>query len=128
MLVGGLAVVALAAGLAGRWGPLVQVAVSLAIASYGAALFERDELDPRVPLVAAALLAAAELAYTSVEPPTRRTWPFGVVVVAGGAAVAVLMLAVAGVGSGQLRDHVLGVVAAAAAIAVLARLAATARG
>jgi hypothetical protein len=127
-VVGGAAVLALAAGLVGRWGPLVQVAVSLAIAAYGAALFERDEFDPLAPLVAAALVAAAELAYTSIEPPARRVWPFELVVVAGGAGVAALMLAVAGVGGGGVRDHVLGVVAAAAAIAVLARLAATARG
>jgi hypothetical protein len=121
-----LALLALAVGLAGSWGPLVQLGLALAVASYAAARVERDEFDPRAPLVAAALLAAAELAYTSIEPPARRVWPFSLVVVVVAAGVAALLLAAAGVGGGRVRDLVLGVVAAAAALALVARLAATA--
>jgi hypothetical protein len=121
-----LALLVLAAGLAASWGPLVQLGLALAVASYAAALVERDEFDPRAPLVAASLLVAAELAYTSIEPPARRVWPFSLVVVVGAAGVASLLLAAAGVGGGRVRDLVLGVAAAAGALALVARLAATA--
>jgi hypothetical protein len=104
----------------------VQLGLALAVAAYAAALVERDEFDPRAPLVAAALLLAAELAYTSIEPPARRVWPFSLLAVVGAAGVAALLLAAAGVGSGRVRDLVLGVVAAAGALALVARLAATA--
>jgi hypothetical protein len=122
----GLALVALAAGLAGRWAPLVQLGLALTVAAYAAALVERDAFDARAPLVAAALLATGELAYTSVEPPARRAWPFSLLLVVGAAGVASLLLAAAGIGGGRVRDLVLGVAAAAAALALVARLAATA--
>ena len=125
MLVG-LALVALAAGLAGRWGPLVQVGLALGVAAYATALVERDAFDERAPLVAAALLATGELAYTSIEPPARRAWPFSLLLVVGAAGVASLLLAAAGIGGGRVRDLVVGVAAAAAALALVARLAATA--
>jgi hypothetical protein len=104
----------------------VQLGLALAVAAYAAALVERNEFDPRAPLVAAALLLAAELAYTSIEPPARRVWPFSLLAVVGAAGVAALLLAAAGVGSGRVRDLVLGVVAAAGALALVARLATTA--
>jgi hypothetical protein len=67
---GVLAGFVLAVGLAGRWGPLVQLALTLAVAQYAVFLLARDEIDAFSPLVAAALLATGELAYTSIEPPT----------------------------------------------------------
>lgn len=96
--------------------------------AYAAFLFEREAFDTRAPLVAAALLAAGELAYTSIEPPARRVWPFSVATVAAAAGIAALLLGAAGAGGGGggLRDLVLGILAAAAALAVVARLAATA--
>ena len=81
-------------------------------------------MDEGAPLVAAALLAVGELAYTSVEPPARRVWPFSVGMVAVAAGVGALLLGVAGLGGGEARDLAIGVVAAAGALAIVARLAA----
>ncbi len=120
------AVLALAAGLVGHWGPLVQLGLTLGVVSYAVALVERDAFDERAPLVAAAMLATGELAYTSIEPPARRAWPFSLLLVVAAAGVASLLLAAAGIGGGRVRELVLGVAAAAAALAVVARLAATA--
>jgi hypothetical protein len=123
---GGLACFVLAVGLAGRWGPLVQLALSFTVVQYAVFLLMHDDVDVWAPLVAAALLAVGELAYTSIEPPTRRTWPFSLGLVVAAAGVASLLLGAAGGGSGGVRDLVLGVAAAATALAVVARLAATA--
>jgi hypothetical protein len=120
---GAAALVALAVGLAGRWSPLLQFALSLAVGAYAVSLLDRGEVDQRAPLVAAALLAVGELAYTSVEPPARRVWPFSVGMVAAAAGVGALLLGVAGLGGGQVRDLAIGVIAAAGALAIVARLA-----
>lgn len=125
-IAGGVALVALAVGLAGRWGPLLQLALSIAVGTYAVSLLDRGEVDLRAPFVAAALLAVGELAYTSVEPPARRVWPFSVGMVAAAAGVGALLLGVAGLGAGEVRDLALGVVAAAGALAIVARLAARA--
>lgn len=64
----GTAVVILGAGLALRLAPAIPVAVALLGAEYAALLaIEADTLDARAPLVAAALLLAAELGYWSLE-------------------------------------------------------------
>lgn len=126
MVVVALALSTLVIGVVGRWGPLVQLSLALAVIAYAAALVERDAFDPRAPLVGAALLAAGELAYTSLEPPARRAWPVSLLAVVAAAGVAALLLAAAGVGAGRVRDLVVGVAAAAAALALVARLAATA--
>jgi hypothetical protein len=123
---GAAAVVALAVGLAGRWGPLVQLALTISVVAYAVSLLDRGEVDKSAPFVAAALLAVGELAYTSVEPPARRVWPFSVGMVAASAGVAALLLGVAGLGEGEVRDLAIGVLAAAAALAIVARLAAKA--
>jgi hypothetical protein len=115
--------VALAVGLAGRWGPLLQVSLSIAVVAYAVSLLDRGEVDQRAPFVAAALLAVGELAYTSVEPPARRVWPFSVGMVAAAAGVAALLLGIAGLGAGEVRDLAIGVLAAAGALAIVARLA-----
>jgi hypothetical protein len=58
----------LAAGLAVRIALAIPVAVALVGVEYVALLgFEGEALDTRAPLVAAALLAAAELGYWSLE-------------------------------------------------------------
>lgn len=116
----------LALGLAFRWVPLVQLALSLVVVEYAVYLLERGDVDARAPFVAAGLLACGELAYTSVEPPARRTWPLSLALVAGAAAVSALLLGVAGTGPDSLVALAVGVVAAVAALAVVARLAATA--
>lgn len=125
-IVGGLALLALAVGLAGRWAPLLQLALSLALAGYAVSLLDTGELDPWAPLVAGAFLAVGELAYTSIEPPARRTWPFSAGLVAAAVGVGSLLLGAAGAGGGRLLDLALGLLAAACAFAVVARLAATA--
>jgi hypothetical protein len=62
------AVVCLAAGLAFRVALAIPIAVALLGAEYAALLaIESDTLDARAPLVAAALLAVAELGYWSLE-------------------------------------------------------------
>jgi hypothetical protein len=120
---GAVAVVALVVGLAGRWSPLVQLALTISIVAYAVSLLDRGEVDQTAPFVAAALLAVGELAYTSLEPPARRVWPFSVGMVAAAAGVAALLLGVAGLGGGEVRDLMLGVLAAGAALAIVARLA-----
>ncbi|MDX6424344.1 MAG: hypothetical protein QOI67_1815 [Gaiellaceae bacterium] len=121
---GAVAVVALAIGLVGRWGPLVQLALTISVGAYAISLLDRGEVDQRAPFIAAALLGVGELAYTSLEPPARRVWPFSVGMVAAAAGVAALLLGVAGLGGGEVRDLAIGVLAAAAALAIVARLAA----
>ena len=123
---GAVGVVALAIGLAGRWSPLVQLALTISVGAYAVSLLDRGEVDQGAPFVAAALLAVGELAYTSLEPPARRVWPFSVGMVAAAAGVAALLLGVAGLGGGEVRDLAIGVLAAAAALAIVARLAAKA--
>ena len=120
---GAVGVVALAIGLAGRWSPLVQLALTISIGAYAVSLLDRGEVDQGAPFVAAALLAVGELAYTSLEPPARRVWPFSAGMVAAAAGVAALLLGVAGLGGGEVRDLAIGVLAAVAALAVVARLA-----
>jgi hypothetical protein len=123
---GAAAVVALAVGLVGRWAPLVQLALTISVVAYAVSLLDRGEVDQSAPFVAAALLAVGELAYTSIEPPARRVWPFSVGMVAAAAGIAGLLLGVAGLGGGEVQDLAIGVLAAAAALAIVARLAAKA--
>ncbi len=106
---GAVAVVALAIGLAGRWSPLVQLALTISVGAYAVSLLDRGEVDQSAPFVAAALLAVGELAYTSLEPPARRVWPFSVGMVAAAAGVAALLLGVARSRRGEVRDLALGV-------------------
>jgi hypothetical protein len=131
-LLGACAALALAVGVAGRWAFFVQTGLSLLVAEYAAYLLERGEVDARAPLFAAGLLVVGELGYAALEPPaTRGAYMRGAVllVVTGCAAAAlgVLMLGVAAVSGGSLAEEMLGVGAAAATIALVARLAWTAR-
>jgi hypothetical protein len=124
--VGLLGLLALAVGLVGRWSPLLQLALSLVVADYAGALLDTGKIDAWAPLVAAAFLATGELAYTSIEPPARRVWPFSLGMVVAAAGVAALLLGAAGAGGGHLLDLALGMLAAAGALAIVARLASTA--
>ena len=123
---GGLGLLALVVGLVGRWSPLLQLALSLVVADYAGALLDTGKIDALAPLVAAAFLATGELAYTSIEPPARRVWPFSLGMVVAAAGVAALLLGAAGAGGGHLLDLALGMLAAAGALAIVARLASTA--
>jgi hypothetical protein len=129
---GTLAGISLAVGVAGRWAVFVQTALSLLLAEYAGFLLERGEVDARAPLFAAGLLVAGELGYAALEPPaTRRAFARGAallaVVAAAAAALGVLLLAAAAASGGSLAEEVAGFAAAAATIALVARLAWTAR-
>lgn len=126
---GAVAALGLLVGLLGRWGPVVQVGLSLAVAQYAAYLLERGEFDPLAPLYAGLLLVAAELAYDAIEPrgaPTRRPAAVASLGVAAGGA-ALLFLGAASSSTGGVAIEIVGVAAAAAALAIVARLAWTVR-
>ena len=114
----------LAVGLVGRWGPVVQAGLSLCVAHYAAFLLERGEIDPYAPLYAGGLFVAAELAYDAIEPRgarRSRTLLVGALGLAA-ATVALVYLGTASLSTGGLLVEVVGVGAAAAALALLARL------
>jgi hypothetical protein len=129
------AALALAVGVAFRFTPVVPLAVLALAGAYAALLgHEVDRIDPRAPLVAAALLAAAELAYWSTElrgavadePGTylRRAallaiWLLGVI------AVGTVLLAV--VETVEAEGIAVELVGAAAAVVALALVALAAR-
>jgi hypothetical protein len=125
------AVVLLAAGLLARVALVIPVAVALLGAAYLILLgLELDTLDSRAPLVAAALLAVAELGYWSLElqeavadePGTylRRVALLSVQL-AGVTTVGVILLAVVeGVETGGVAIQVVGALAAVGVLALLA--------
>ena len=117
----GAALLVLAVGLVGRWGPLLQLALTLAVGAYAGYLVDVGDFDRWAPLVAAGLVLTGELAYTSVEPTARRAWPFGVAMVASAALLGALLLGAAGAGAGRVLELAIGVAAAAGAL--VARLA-----
>jgi hypothetical protein len=127
-----LAAGSLVAGVAGRWSILVQAALSLLLVEYAGFLLERGEVDARAPLFAAGLLVAGELGYAALEPPaTRRAFARGAALLAGlaaaAAALGTLLLAAAAASGGSLAEEIVGFAAAAATIALVARLAWKAR-
>jgi hypothetical protein len=126
-----MAAVLLAAGLLVRVALAIPLAIALLVAAYLALLgFELDSLDSRAPLVAAALLAVAELGYWSLElreavadePGTYlRRAALLAVQLAGVTTVGVVLLAVVeGIETGGVAIQVLGVLAAVGALALLA--------
>jgi len=128
--VAALALLALLAALVLGWSPLVPVALLLAGGLYGAQLAIDDApLDAAAPVVAAALLVAAELAYWSLEERERIPGDPGsslgrAALVAGiGAAalvVSALLLALVDVVSARgLAFDLVGAAAAAAALAAV---------
>ena len=127
----------LAAGLALRFSPALPVAVAILGGEYVALLgFEGEALDTRGPVIAAALLAVAELGYWSLElrhpvadeagTSLRRLGLLaGLLIVVVGLGVVVLAL-VEAVSAGGPAVDLLGAAAAIGALALLA-LAARAR-
>jgi hypothetical protein len=132
-IAGAFAVLLLAAGMWRIWTATVPLALALAGGAYAAALVLDDaRVDGGAPLVAAAALLAGELAYWTAAP---RAVPAEAALVRRQAATAgllvlvtvclgTLLLLVGGASvSGGLPLEALGVAAAAAALAVVARLA-----
>ena len=130
---GAVAVTLLAVGLWRSWTGTIPFAVVLVGAGWAAALlFEDSGVDGAAPLVGAGLLLAAELAYWStaaravpVDPGLLRRQALTVGTVAGVAlCLGTLLLLVGGASvRGGLPLEALGVAAAIAALAVVARLA-----
>jgi hypothetical protein len=124
----GLALLSLAIGAIGRWGTLIQLSLALPLGAYAAFLVEQGEVDAKAPLVGAALLVAGELGYAALEPPTTRQAAVRSAALVGVAALGAvalgsLLIGTAVIGEGTLLEFSFGVVAAAAAVAVLAWLA-----
>lgn len=128
---GVLGTLVLAAGIAFRFAPAVPGAVALLGAAYVLLLgFERDTLDVQAPLVAAALLAVAELAYWATEldgavadePGTylRRGAILALLLLATVGLGAALLALVGAVAAGGLAFDLLGVGAAVGALALVA--------
>jgi hypothetical protein len=132
--VGLVAVLLLAAALAGRLAGLLPWALALAGAEYAAFLLIRERsIDGYAPIYGAGLLLAAELAYWSMEERVpghpgegltfrRTTLVVTGCVAAGGIGGLILAMSEASV-SGGLWLEALGVAAAVGALALLARLA-----
>ena len=123
--------VLLAAGLGLRFAPALPVAVAILGSEYVALLgFEGDALDTRAPVVAAALLAVAELGYWSLElrrpvaaEPGTSLRRLGLLAALLGGVVAVgvvLLVLVESVSAGGPAVDLLGAVAAVGALALLA--------
>ena len=129
--VGALGLLLVALSLAGRWPSLLPLGLAGVGAAYAVYLSLRSgTIDPRAPVVAAALFAAAELAYWSIERQegraeravlVRRT-TFVLAGALGTAILASVLLIVAGGAGGGLALEALGVVAAVALLAVIAFL------
>lgn len=128
---GVLATVVLAAGVVLRFAPAVPVAVVLLGGAYAALLgHEVDGLDTRAPLVGAALFAAAELAYWSMElrsavadEPGTYARRAALLAVSLGGVIAigtVLLALVETVSAGGIAVELVGAVAAIAALALVA--------
>lgn len=138
VLVSALALGALGTALAFGLAAPIPVALALLGAGYAVILaLEADGLDARAPLVAGALLAAAELSYWSLElrapiaaePGTyvRRVALLAALVVAVVLAGGVVLALVAAVAAGGVTLDVLGAVAALGAVGLLALAARRAR-
>lgn len=135
MAAGLTAALVLAAGLALRVAPAIPVAVALLGAEYVALLgFEGEALDTRAPIVAAALLAVAELGHWSLELRERVADEAGTSLrrvgllaglLVGALALGVVLLALAEAVSAA--GPVVDLLGAAAAVSALALLALAAR-
>jgi hypothetical protein len=134
LVIGAAAVAFLAAGLALRWSGALAVGVALIGAQQATRLaLGPDALDEATPLIAGALLLAAELGWWSIEPrvpawaqpgvAVRRVLTVFCTCVAATVVSAVVVVAAgARVGGGTLL-LLTGVVAATAALGVLAYVA-----
>jgi len=130
---GVLALVLIAAGLAGRWPGVLAFGLALLAGQYATALLlEREVIDPGAPLYAGGFVLAAELGFWSLEEdvvPAERALLGRRLVASLAVALGSLMLAALvlvgsqiGVGAG-LAVEAAGIAAAAGILAVVARLA-----
>jgi hypothetical protein len=131
LAVGGLGLVVLLGGLVLRWSGALAVGVALLGAQQAVRLeLGPDRLDTWIPLVAGALLLVAELAWWSIEarvPAWSAPWLPGrrlvtILVSCAGATAVAGVVAVAGGAqlAGGFGLELLGIAAAAAAVAVVA--------
>ena len=128
--VAGLVVTTVA--LVGGWPSILPVGLVGVGAAYAIFLALRSEsVDPWAPFVAAALFAAAELAFTFLEPlsarPSRTLQARQLLTFAAGALVTAIfgsaLLLVAGEGGSSVALDAAGILAAVALMAVVAALA-----
>lgn len=125
-----------ALALIGRWPVLLPLGLAGVGAAYALFLSLRgDAVDPRAPFVAAAIFAAAELGFWSVEVRaaraeravvTRRLVLLGAGAFAAAILGSLLLVAAAGT-SGGVALEAIGVLAAVVAIAIVAFLTARSR-
>lgn len=134
--IGGLGVALVLLGAIFGFAELLPVGIAFVGAEYGAYLALGDDtVKLGVPLIAAALLASAELGYAALEPPlvpasmsirAKRALR-SVALVVGGAAVSALVLFVSVADLGDAAGlRLVGLAAAIGAVALLAFLARTA--
>ena len=132
LAVGAAGLVVTTVALAGGWPSILPVGLVGVGAAYAVFLaFRSESVDPWAPFVAAALFAAAELAFTLLEPlsarpsrtlQARQLLTFG----AGALATAIFgsaLLLVAGEGGSSVALDAAGILAAVALMAVVAALA-----
>jgi hypothetical protein len=133
LLLGGLGLAFLAAGLAGRWASPVATGLTLLGAQY-AVLFSAgpEAVDEWTPIYAAGFLLSAELSFWSMEPRVP-AWSdlevvlrrLGTVLAAclGAAGIAAVVIIAAGASLGDsLTAEVAGLASAVAALALLGAL------
>lgn len=128
-----VACVALAAAILARWETGVVWAIAVAAAAYAAGLaLGSGSPDRWAPLVAAGLVGAAELGHWAIELARPATAEAGIrrgrgatiaALMGAGAVAGWLMLLVSNAGSGGLELTAAGLVAAAAAMVLVSRLA-----
>jgi hypothetical protein len=134
--VGGGGIIALLVGLLFRWSPALTLGLGALMAQLAARLaLGPDSLDAWTPLYAGGLLLAAELAWWSIEPrvpawsePWLGVRRLATVVLTCAAATVVSALVVLAAGApleGGVELELVGVVAAAAALTVVAVVART---
>ena len=125
-------VVALALALVSGWPAPIPLAVVSLGGSYAVSLHGHGAIDGRAPLVGAALVLVAELAYWSLERRTavgeeaglhlRRALSILATTFASAAVAAILLAATSVPLGGSVTWDAFGLAAAAGAVAVLARL------
>jgi hypothetical protein len=131
VVAGAGAVLALALGLVVRWSAALAVGVAVLGAEQAARLtLTSSQVDPWTPLYAAGFLLVAELAWWSIEPrvpawtePGLTLWrlgTLGLVCAGGGLLAALVVLASAAPLEGGTGLEVVGVAAAAGALALVA--------
>jgi hypothetical protein len=132
LAVGAAGLVVNTVALAGGWPSILPVGLVGVAAAYAVFLaFRSESVDPWAPFVAAALLAAAELAFTFLEPlsarPSRALQARQLLTLGAGALGTAIfgsgLLLVAGEGGSSVALDAAGILAAVAAMAVVAGLA-----